>query len=153
MLVVIIVISVALILWKDHDWDEGLAPRQIVGGTMLFFAVIVVLILVGKLNQTDRVIPGKISFLEQNNAEIEQKLEATVSAYQEYEKGVYTSLKPDLGGDDITVALSLYPDELKADAVVVSLIETYLDNNNRIREYKLTQLNRPVYAFWFYFGH
>jgi hypothetical protein len=148
MLILFFLICVALIVLDGIlDWDDfGRAF-----GVFLGCIVIIVTCVLGTiLYKLDHTATAKITYLEQNNLEIETKLSTAIATYQAYEKDAYASFKPETGSD-ITVAISLYPD-LKSDAMVVSLLETYRSNNDDIRALKLQQLDRPTYAFWLYFG-
>jgi hypothetical protein len=45
----------------------------------------------------------------------------------------------------------MYPD-LKADTLVQKQIETYVANNNTIKELRTDKINGKVYRWWLYFG-
>ena len=151
MILVALAIGLAFLIWgwMAGGWDDA-DGRMGTGTIITVIAVIAAIIVGGNLYNYDIVYPSKIAILEQNNAEIETKLEKTITAYQTYEKETYTEFKPE-PGSDITVAISMYPN-LKSDTMVQSLLETYIKNNAEIKELRLKQVYRPAFAFWLYFG-
>jgi len=152
MLITFFVVGLALGVWGVVVEEKGgeSTGRMFFGLLLTIGALIAFAPLMVGIYKIDKIYPAKIDYLKVNNAEIESRLCATIAAYQAYEKDAYVQLKPEAGAD-IVVAISLYP-ELKSDAMIVSLLGVYRDNNQTIRELELERLNRPGYAFWLYFG-
>ena len=86
---------------------------------------------------------------EEENQKIESKISATVEKYMQYEQNIIYDVSPE---DDTMVLISLYPD-LKADQLIQSEIDTYIQNNNIIKELKSNMINVSIYKFLVYFGH
>ena len=60
---------------------------------------------------------------------------------------IISEVKPESAMQLITV----YPD-LKADELVKSQINVYIENNNKIKELKEEKINIPTAKWWLYFG-
>lgn len=93
------------------------------------------------------VIADKISMYEAENQRIEEKVLATVASYMEYEEKTFEGLK----NESAIELVSLFP-ELKSDTLINKQIEVYLENNQKIKELKETQINYSVNRWWLYFG-
>lgn len=140
----LILLIIAIIYDKTHD-DDGFFI--FIGSIPMFVCLVTVIgltISVVKLS----VIDQKIEMYEQENIKIEQQVETAVKAYQEHEKDVFTSVKP----DSYMQLVTLYP-ELKSDMLVQTQIETYQENNQKIKELKEQAINGNVKRWWLYFGH
>lgn len=148
----IIVILVILLIWcvvlwfidSNGNYDGligvflGIAPLAI-----CIIAVIGLTVQVSNLS----VIDQKVEMYEQENAKIEQQIETAVTAYQQHEKDVFTTVKP----NSYMQLISLYP-ELKSDTLVKAQIKTYQSNNKKIKELKEQAINGNVKRWWLYFG-
>lgn len=84
---------------------------------------------------------------EEENARIESQLAETVAQYQQYEKEIFTEVSP----ESSVQLVSMYP-ALKADTLVQKQIETYVANNNTIKELKAEKIYGKIYRWWLYFG-
>lgn len=89
----------------------------------------------------------KIAMYEEENKLIEERIENAIISYQKYEN---ETLK-EFAKTDIVVAVSLYP-ELKSDALVTKQLETYIENNNKIKDLKEQRINIGYSKWWLYFG-
>lgn len=129
---------------SDNDWEFFLA---VISSSFIVVSLISVAILsinVSNLSTIDQ----KIEMYEQENTKIEQQIETAVTAYQQHEKDVFTSVKP----NSYMQLVSLYP-ELKSDTLVKAQIKTYQSNNKKIKELKEKAINGNVVRWWLYFGH
>ena len=95
------------------------------------------------------VIPSKIAMYEEENARIESQISSTVQHYMEYEKDIIYKVSDDESAIEL---VSLYP-ELSSDTLVSKEIETYVKNNDAIKELKNAELNKPIWKFLLFFGH
>ena len=95
------------------------------------------------------IIDNKIEILQQENAVIEQRVEATVKQYQDYETGIFTDSTQDVGSD-VVVLVERYP-ELKSNELVKQQLDLYIKNNQEIKELKLDKLNKYKYELWLFF--
>lgn len=94
-----------------------------------------------------RVIDSKIELYQNQNKDIEQKIEITVKQYMDFEKDTYKELK----SDSYINLVNLYP-ELKSDTLVQQQIELYTKNNETITGLKQEKINETLYKWWIYFG-
>ena len=90
-----------------------------------------------------------IQIYTEENEEVEKKLENAVQNYMQYEKDIMISVSPDT---DTISLISLYPD-LKSDKLVESEIETYISNNDKIKELRADKTYKSTYNFLLFFGH
>lgn len=145
------IVGGTVIVYHNTRYDDGVS----IGGALMivFGAIAAIIVLIVFLVQIDllvkvSVIDERIAMYEEQNANIEEQIEAVVKQYQEYESGIMT----EIGDKDSYITLvSLYP-ELKADALVGKQIEVYLSNNESIVALKNQKLNERVYRWWLYFG-
>lgn len=149
----IIVILIILLIWCVISWFidsngnyDGLIG-VFLGIAPLAICIIAVISLTAQVSNLS-VIDQKIEMYEQENTKIEQQIEMAVTAYQQHEKDVFTSVKP----NSYMQLVSLYP-ELKSDTLVKAQIKTYQSNNKKIKELKEQAINGNVKRWWLYFGH
>lgn len=95
----------------------------------------------------DKKLDAKIAMYTEENAVIEQQIAECVERYQEYEQGVFEKVSP----TDAVAVVTLYP-ELKSDTLVQAQIETYVENNNKIKSLKEKKIDASVRKWWLYFG-
>ena len=149
----IIVILVVLLIWCVASWfiDEEIDGMGLLFGFLgampLVFCIIAIICLTVQVSNLS-VIDQKIEMYEQENTKIEQQIETAVTAYQQHEKDVFTSVKP----NSYIQLVSLYP-KLKSDTLVKTQIKTYQSNNKKIKELKEQAINGNVIRWWLYFGH
>lgn len=149
----IIIILVILLIWCvgsvfiDKKIDGMGLFCGFLGAMPFIFGIIAVISLTVQVSNLNTVDP-KIEMYEQENTKIEQQIETAVTAYQQHEKDVFTSVKP----NSYIQLVSLYP-ELKSDTLVKTQIKTYKNNNNKIKELKEQAINGNVKRWWLYFGH
>lgn len=150
MIIVILVISLiwCVISWVvDINGDYDGLLGVFLGTTPLAICIVAVICLIAQVSNLS-VIDQKVEMYEQENTKIEQQIETAVTAYQQHEKDVFTSVKP----NSYIQLLSLYP-ELKSDTLVKTQIKTYQSNNKKIKELKEQAINGNVKRWWLYFGH
>lgn len=149
----ILVILVFLLIWCVASWlidingDYDGLLGVFLGTIPLVICIIVAIFLTAQVSNLS-VIDQKVEMYEQENAKIEQQIETAVTAYQQHEKDVFTTVKP----NSYMQLISLYP-ELKSDTLVKTQIKTYQNNNKKIKELKEQAINGNVKRWWLYFGH
>lgn len=144
----LIVLFVGLALAESYtDWIKnvgaGLCAIGVLSAGVSFIAMVA---LIGNVAGASR-IDEKIALYEEQNTKIEQQIETVVAQYQEYETGIFTEVSP----ESAITLVSLYP-ELKADTLVQSQIDIYVENNKKIVELKEKAIIADVYKWWLYFG-
>ena len=149
----IIVILVILLIWCVISWFVDMNGEYdgligvFLGAIPFAICFVAVIFLVAQVSNLS-VIDQKIEMYEQENTKIEQQIETAVTAYQQHEKNVFTTVKP----NSYMQLVSLYP-ELKSDTLVKAQIKTYQSNNKKIKELKEQEINGNVKRWWLYFGH
>lgn len=133
-----------ILLYYDCDISAGImVVGGILGGIVSFIVVIVLAIDVSSIKVIDR----KIEMYQAENKQIEIQISECVKQYQQYETEIFTEVAPK---SSVTL-VALYP-ELKSDTLVTKQIETYVANNEKIKELKEQKINGDVYRWWLYFG-
>lgn len=143
MIIVIIVIGILILFLGAAKDEEGIMEL----GTGVIGLALVVLI--GMIIGFPFNIDKKIELYETENQIIETKIKETVRSYMEYEQETYKQL---LENADLTTVILKYP-ELNSNELVKSEIETYKENNNKLKALKEEQINKSTLAWWLYFGH
>lgn len=114
----------------------------LVGGVVLLVTICISVSVVD-----DTKLDDKITMYTAENAIIEQQIADCVERYQQYEQGVFENVSP----TDAVTVVTLYP-ELKSDTLVQAQIETYVENNNKIKSLKEKKIDASVRKWWLYFG-
>lgn len=148
MLVLIFVISLVILAISaiSADYNDVAEITSVLGfivcgasGVVLFFMLIFFPYKVDK----------KLEMYEIENQAIEEKIKNTVRDYMEYEESTYKQL---LENADLSTMILKYP-ELNSNELVKAEIETYKENNNKIKELKEDKISRSTMAWWLYFGN
>lgn len=145
MLIVLIVISIILIILmcaEIIDSDLIIIPVGALG-----IKILVLSALCWNLVEC-RVIDKKIELYNNQNKEIEEKVEIVVKEYMQHENNTFKGLKTD---ESYITLVTLYP-ELKADKLIQQEIDLYEENNNKIIDLKEKKINATIYKWWLYFG-
>jgi hypothetical protein len=126
----------------------GSSDGDIIGavGFGLFASIVAMVILIINVRSLN-VIDDKIAMYEEQNTKIEEQIAEVVQQYMEYESGVFT----EVSSDSAITLVSLYP-ELKADALVASQVELYVENNKKITSLMEKKINGSLTRWWLYFG-
>lgn len=130
----------------EWDWNVGSILLIVIGSFATLISFIVIFCLIGTLVSL-KPINNKITYLEQNNAIIEEKLYVALENYCEHENKTLVEISP----DNPEVIFLIYP-ELKANELFESYINTLVENNNEIKQLNLKKINEPIYKWWLYFG-
>lgn len=142
MLIVLLILSILLFVWAYYKFDECGIPLVILPIVCIIFLLYDIGMLVNS-----RVIDEQIALYTEENAKIETAIDELVTEYMEFECNTFVELKND---SSITL-VSLYP-ELKSDKLVKVQIETYQENNAKIKRLKEEKLKITTYKWWVYFG-
>lgn len=97
---------------------------------------------------TESVIDQKIEMYQEENKNIEDKINLVVSSYMQHEEKIYTGIKP----ESFITLVSLYPD-LKSDELVSKQIQVYEENTETIKKLKIQKISVSNDKWWIYFGH
>lgn len=149
---ILVIIGILILLFFlncivfDSD-NDGVFLLEVISSIFLVISLMSAIILTIQVSNLS-VIDQKVEMYEQENTKIEQQIETAVIAYQQHEKDVFTSVKP----NSYIQLVSLYP-ELKSDTLVKTQIKTYQSNNKKIKELKEQAINGNVKRWWLYFGH
>lgn len=140
-ILLLFIVLTILCLIIDDFYDFACIPGVISG---LLFLIYFLLILIA---MDDWNVDKKIEMYQEENAIIEQQINDLVTNYMEYEQDTFKDFKSE---SSITL-VSLYP-ELKSDELVQAQINTYIENNNKIKELKEAAIDLSVLKWWLYFG-
>jgi hypothetical protein len=90
---------------------------------------------------------ARISMYEEQNAKIEKQVSVAVDKYMSHETETFKNAK----SESAMTLVSLYP-ELKSDALISKLIDTYTSNNDKIVKLKNEKIVAHRARWWIYFG-
>lgn len=142
MLILLVAISLILCVWLYViDSQEG---GDFFGIVFAILSIILLSVLLGYPYNID----DKLEMYAEENQAIETKIKETVQAYMNYEQETYKSL---VVNADLQTLLIAYP-ELNSNELVKTEIETYKENNNKIKKLKEQKINRKVMGFWLFFN-
>lgn len=142
MLILLIVISLILCVWLFViDSEEG---GEFFGAGFVILSIVFLVMLFCYPYNIDK----KLEMYVEENQIIEAKVKETVQAYMNYEQETYKSL---VENADLQTLLIKYP-ELNSNELVKVEIETYKENNNKIKQLKEQKINRKVIGFWLFFN-
>lgn len=154
MVTVLLLICLAMLIWGivgcakiSKDW----ASPWIV---LVIFGVMGVLCFGGwniyEIEQiaTSHAIEQKIAMYEEENDEIEAKMEVLVKQYMEFEKETFGELK----SESYITLISYYPD-LKSDELVQRQLDVYENNSRNLKSLRQDLINISKSKWRVYFGH
>lgn len=146
MLTLIFIISIItiLILYNASDNDICTIIMFIIG----FISFIIFTVLLVAICSYPYNIDKKIAMYQEENTLIEEKVKNTVMAYMDYEQETYDNL---VKNADLETLLITYP-ELNSNELVKTQIDTYVQNNNKLKELKEKQIDKSTMAWLLYFG-
>lgn len=149
----IAVLALVVGLFISIKFDGGLdGVGGVIAGIGAVFTVIwfiVLLIVIGTYNATRTTALNKIAVYQEQNDVCLAQLEPLVDKYVTFEKDVVTSVAP--SSEKLLLLNSAYP-ELKSDQFVQTQINTILNNQAKIRDYKLSLANLDSYKLWIFMG-
>ena len=145
----IIVIGLIIAITVDFGLDGIGGVITGVGTALAVIWFIAILIVVGIYNATKTTALNKIAVYQEQNDICLAQLEPLVDKYITFEKDVVTSIVP--SSEKLLLLNSAYP-ELKSDQFVQTQINTILNNQTRIRDYKLSLANLDSYKLWIFMG-
>lgn len=152
MILVILGVCIAFVIVGTVLYQKSYSTELIgivltaIGAIPGFISMVVALFLCVGVFEVSHV-DDKIAMYTEENAVIEQQIAECVERYQEYEQGVFEKVSP----TDAVAFVTLYP-ELKSDTLVQAQIETYVENNNKIKALKEKKIDASVRKWWLYFG-
>lgn len=133
--------------------DGGLdGVGGVIAGLGTLFTVIwfiVLLFVVGRYNAIRSTALNKIAVYQEQNEVCLAQLEPLVDKYVTFEKDIVTSVAP--SSEKLLLLNSAYP-ELKSDQFVQTQINIILNNQAKIRDYKLSLANLDSYKLWIFMG-
>ena len=88
-------------------------------------------------------IDERMELYQTENARIEKDIETIVEQYKEYEGEMFR----DISTEDTISTVVLYP-VLKTNTLVMSQIDIYVENNEKIKELKEEKIFGDVYRRW-----
>ena len=148
-LVVLIGLTILFAIFDDnnvfhfHNWDNY---YMLTGCCSICLLIVCCILLTCVL--LDWNVDKKIEMYQEENAIIEQQINDLVTNYMEYEQNTFKDFK-----SESSITLVSLCHELKSDELVQAQIDTYIENNNKIKELKEAAIDLSVLKWWLYFGH
>lgn len=139
---------VCLVLIWRHRFEDGF-NEFMSKGAGICLVIVCFLITTGYLHKVIELnmLDTKIEMYSKENSQIEIQIADCIKSYQEYETQIFTDVAP----DSSMTLVALYP-ELKSDTLVATQINTYIQNNNKIKSLKEEKINGRLVRWWLYFG-
>lgn len=146
-LIILILIALTILFAKlSEKYDSFLLIMfAVVSGVAVVISSIIYLDIVA---QYPFNVDKKIQMYQEENQAIETKIKETVRAYMNYEQETYQNL---VQNADLTTLVIEYP-ELNSNELVIAEIDTYKENNNKIKELKEQQIDKRIKGFWLFFN-
>ena len=150
MLYVLLAVFIVVLIVADIIVNrfEGVGFAAVIISAFGIVATLIAILVIAPDVNTEFVIDQKIQLYEQENAIIEQRIDAVVKEYMAYEKETYA----DLSAVDPVAKVALFP-ELKADTMVQAQIQTYTRNWEKILSLKEEKVNLITKRWWLSFGN
>ena len=153
MLLVFLLIGIGFIVgatiygYNLDDYETGVSVAGFIIGISITIATVIALMVGLTFISEQKIIDQKIEMYIKENTTIEANVTATVEKYLEHEFNIFDSLQ----GEDIQTLLVVYP-EINSNELVKKQVEIFVENNNKIKEFKVDKLNIEVWKWWVYFG-
>lgn len=144
MMILLLIVSIIAAFITCAFIDDELIFIPVIG----FFVKLGVIVILCIQLIGIKVIDEKIELYQNQNNEIESKIEIVVKQYMEHEHKTLEALNND---NSYITLVTLYP-ELKSDKLIEEEINVYLENNEKILELKNQKINEKIYKWWLYFG-
>ena len=148
-LVVLIGLTILFAIFDDnnvfhfHNWDNY---YMLTGCCSICLFIVCCILLTCVL--LDWNVDKKIEMYQEENAIIEQQINDLVTNYMEYEQNTFKDFK-----SESSITLVSLCHELKSDELVQAQIDTYIENNNKIKKLKEAAIDLSVLKWWLYFGY
>lgn len=147
LLVFTVMFAVGMHFLDRLDGCEGInVALAFVGGVGAVITLVATVILTCEV-VSNTTIDDRIAMYQEENTKIESQIAEVVNQYQKYETDIFESVSK----ENAITYVTLYP-ELKSDSLVQAQIETYVANNEKIKELKDSAIRAPVTRWWLYFG-
>lgn len=150
MIIFLLILTIGLIISCFVGEDKGSDSLEwLCGiGAFVFGVLTFIVICWGMILSYDCYgISDKIEMYQEENEIIEQQMDTLVKQYMDYESD---TLKEFASESSITL-ITMYPD-LKSDTMVQNQINTYIANNNKIKELKELKIQKGFSKWLWYFG-
>ena len=144
---------------KDSDGDKYEYPAWWVRGT---FGTISYCVAVAMFITMACFIPPicteakydeQIRIITEYNEKVEDQIYKAVKVYLEHEQSTLTGFYPEVTDSQTAIGVYFAIPELKGDAVISELINTYQSNINEVKSLELEKTNLATKRFLVYFGH
>lgn len=142
----IIAIVVGLVISIKSKFDYVGIPLSVAGCFTAVIMVALIFCLISNIIDGE-YIDKKISMYQEENAKIEEQIDALVQDYMRYESDTFSEFK----SKNSMALVSLYP-ELKVDELVQNQISIYSENSEKIKELKELKIDVAKSKWWLYFG-
>ena len=131
-----------------NGWSDGVWYALSIVGAILVLIFGTIFVCDTQTLATADTINQKIQMYEEENTEIEAKMDELVKYYMEYEKDTYESLKA-----ESSITLISYFPELKSDEMVKKQLDVYYQNAADIKALREELIDISKAKWRVYFGH
>ena len=150
MIILLFVIGVALLIvgifkWTRDVYEGAGSAMAYIGFLLSIFFLILGINSTVKIYHANKTIPTQIQMYEEENEEIEKRIETYIKIYDDK----YVNF--DFEKDDINSLIAAIP-SLGSSNLISKQIETYNDNRDMIKALKATQIEYNQSKWWLYFG-
>lgn len=150
MLIVLIILTILAVIVAGISYKEcndGIGFVSSIGAVGFGIFDFIIIIWVIMIYSNGIVAPKKIKMYQEENTKIEQQIDDLVKNYMEYEGKTLKEFK----SESSMTLVSLYP-TLKSDELVKQEINTYVENNKKIKELKEYEIELKIGKWLLYFG-
>ena len=150
LIAVVAIVVTVLGVWIKMKTDEMLGMILTVASIAVFVFSLILIFPTWSEIATEYVLDEKILMYEEENRNIEERIDVLVANYLEYEQETFAEFKV---GDkeDIVTLVSLFP-ELKSNTLVQEQLEVYVANNTRIKQLREQKIDISKRRWVLYFG-
>ena len=148
MLILSLALGVVLLVCglANREANFELNTMMMIGGIIASISLIFSLILINEL-ATARTIDERLELYTAENTAIQLEVSRIVENFTQYERDIFESMR----NDSPVILLGIFP-ELRADELVSRRLNTYIENNDRIRALREEQVNASNLRWWLFFG-
>ena len=132
----------------DHLLDNFVADKKMMKAYTIFVSIACFPLGLLSIFVYLGIYGNNVKVQTSENIKIETIVNCAVEEYKDYE----SSTLKDLKYDSPEILCALYP-ELKSNSLVSEQMTLYVNNNQIIKDLKITKLNYRLTAWWLYFGN
>lgn len=143
-----ILIIIAFIVGIVTEYEYDIISALSFTGIIVLGIIDVIAIICCVCSYTEGITSKeKIEMYQEENKQIEEQIDTLVKQYMKYEQETYK----EFANESSITLVTLFPD-LKSDELVKTQLNIYVENTNKIKELKESQINLKIGKWLLYFG-